>query len=65
MNAGSVICVRGKTISADSFIELLEHVLKNRIFEHSTSFYKQLRRAAIGTEIALLYVNYLWETRKK
>ena len=54
MNAGSVICVRGKTISADSFIELLEHVLKNRIFEHNTSFYKQLRRAAVGTEIALL-----------
>ena len=31
-----------KTVSTDSLIELAECVLKNNIFEHNTSFYKQL-----------------------
>ena len=32
-----------KTVSTDSLIELAECVLKNNIFEHNTSFNKQLR----------------------
>ena len=39
----------------ESLIELAECVLKNNIFEHNLSFYKQLRRAAIDTKIAPLY----------
>ena len=41
-----------KTVSTDSLIELAECVLKNKIFEHNTSFYKQLRGTAIGTKMA-------------
>ena len=41
-----------KTVSTDSLIELAECVLKNKIFEHNTSSYKQLRGTAIGTEMA-------------
>ena len=32
-----------KIVSTDSVIELAECVLKNNIFEHNTSFYKQLK----------------------
>ena len=32
-----------KTVSTDSLTELAECVLKNNIFEHNTSFYKQLK----------------------
>ena len=44
-----------KTVSTDSFIELAECVLKNNIFEHNTSFYKELRGTAIGTKMAPPY----------
>ena len=46
---------KGKTVSTDSLIELAECVLKNNIFEHNTSFYKQLRGTAIGTKMAPPY----------
>ena len=39
----------------DSLIELAEYILKNNIFEHNTSFYKQLRETAIGTKMAPPY----------
>ena len=38
-----------------TLIELAECILKNKIFEHNTSFYKQLRRTAIGTKMAPPY----------
>ena len=44
-----------KTISTDSLIELAEYVLKNNIFEHDKSVFKQLRGTAIGTKMALPY----------
>ena len=44
-----------KAVSTDSLIELAECVLKNNIFEHNTSFYKQLRGPAIGTKMAPPY----------
>ena len=44
-----------KTVSTDSLIELGECVLKNNIFEHNNSFYKQLKGTAIGTEMAPPY----------
>ena len=44
-----------KIVSTDSLIELAECVLKNNIFEHNTSFYKQLRGTAIGTKMAPPY----------
>ena len=44
-----------KTVSTDSLMELAECVLKNNIFEHNTSFYRQLRGTAIGTKMAPPY----------
>ena len=44
-----------KTVSTDSLIELAECFLKNNIFEHHTSLYKQLRGTAIGTKMAPPY----------
>ena len=44
-----------QTVSTDPLIELAECVLKNNIFEHNTSFYKQLRGTAIGTKMAPPY----------
>ena len=44
-----------KTVLTDSLIELAECVLKNNIFEHNTSFYKQLRGTAIRTKMAPPY----------
>ena len=41
-----------ETLSTDSLIELVECVLKNNMFEHNTSFYKQIRGTAIGTKMA-------------
>ena len=46
---------KDKTISTDSLIELAECVLKNNIFEHDKSVFKQLRGTAIGTKISPLY----------
>lgn len=43
---------KDKTVLTDSLIELAEYVFKNKIFEHSTSFYKQLRGTAIETKLA-------------
>ena len=39
----------------ESLNELAECVLKNNIFEHNLSFYKQLRGTAIGTKMAPPY----------
>ena len=36
-----------KTVLTNSLIELAKCVLKNNIFEHNTSFHKQLRGTAI------------------
>ena len=44
-----------KIILTGSLIGLAEYVLKNKIFEHNTSFYKQLRRTAIGSKMAQPY----------
>ena len=41
-----------KTVSTDSLIELVECVLKNNIFEHKTSFSKQLRGTVTETKMA-------------
>ena len=46
---------KDKRTSTESLIELAECVLKNNIFEHNLSFYKQLRGTAIGTKMALPY----------
>ena len=46
---------KDKTISTDSLIELAECVLKNNIFEHDKSVFKQLRGTAIGTKMAPPY----------
>ena len=46
---------KDKTISTESLIELAECVLKNNIFEHNLSFYKQLRGTAIGSKMAPPY----------
>ena len=46
---------KNKIISTESLIELAECVLKNNIFEHNLSFYKQLRGTAIGTKMAPSY----------
>ena len=46
---------KDKTISTDSLIKLAECVLKNNIFEHNKSVFKQLREAAIGTKMAPPY----------
>ena len=46
---------KDKTILTDSLIELAECVLKNNIFEHDKSVFKQLRGTAIGTKMAPPY----------
>ena len=46
---------KDKIISTESLTELAECVLKNSIFEHNLSFYKQLRGTAIGTKMAPSY----------
>ena len=43
------------TVSTDSVIELAECVLKNNIFEHNISFYKQLRGTVIRIGMAPPY----------
>ena len=54
-----------KTVSTDSLIELAECVLKN-IFEHNTSFYKQLRGTAIGTTMAPPYaILFMGDLRRR
>ena len=58
-----------KTVLTDSLIELRECDLKNSIFEHNTSFCKQLRGTAIGTKMTPLYaiiiMGYLKEKLRK
>ena len=46
---------KDKRISTESLIDFAECILKNIIFEHNLSFYKQLRGTAIGTKIAPPY----------
>ena len=46
---------KGNRISTNSLIELAEYVLKNNIFEHNPSFYKQLRGIENGRKIPPLY----------
>ena len=43
---------KDKIISTESLIELAECVLKNNIFEHDKSVFKQLRETPIGTKMA-------------
>ena len=56
---------KNKTISTDSLIELAEFVLKNNIFEHDRSVFKQLRGTATGTKItppyAIIFMDSLEE----
>ena len=56
---------KDKTISTDSLIELAECVLKNNIFEHDKSVFKQLRGTAIGTKWCHLMLSFLWIPWKK
>ena len=51
---------KDKRISTESLIELAECVLKNNMFEHNLSFYKQLRGTAIGTKMASPYAIIFW-----
>ena len=51
---------KGKWISTNSLIELAEYVLKNNIFEHNPSFYKQLRRTENGKKISPLRAFWGW-----
>ena len=44
-----------KTISMDSLMDLGECVLKNNIFEHNLSFFKQIRGTTLGTKMAPSY----------
>ena len=46
---------KDKKIPTEPLTELAECVLKNNIFEHNLSFYKQLRGTEIGTKMAPLY----------
>ena len=46
---------KDKTISTDFLIELAECFLKNNIFEHDKSVFKQLRGTAIGIKMAPPY----------
>ena len=46
---------KDKTISTDSLIGLAECVLKNNIFEHGKSVFKQLKGTAIGTKMGPPY----------
>ena len=43
-----------ETVSTDSLMDLAECVLKNNIFEHILSFFKQLRGTATETKMAPL-----------
>ena len=56
---------KDKRISTESLIELAECVLKNNIFEHNLSFYKQVRGTAIGTNMAPRYAIISWVILKK
>ena len=46
---------KDKTVSTDSLIELADYVLKNDIFEHDKSVFKQLRGIAVGTKMVPTY----------
>ena len=52
-----------QTISTDSLILLAECVLKNNVFEHNMTYFKQLNGTAIGTKFAppyaILFMGYL------
>ena len=56
---------KDKTISTDSLIELAECVLKNNIFEHNKSVFKQLKGTATGTKMAppyaIIFMDFLEE----
>ena len=56
---------KDKTISTDSLIELAECVLKNNIFEHDKSVFKQLRGTAIGTKMAPPYAIIFLDSQLK
>ena len=51
---------KDKKLSTDSLIELAEAVLKNTIFEHNPSFYKQLRGTAIGKKWSHRMLRISW-----
>ena len=56
---------KDKRNSSASFIELAECVLKNNIFEHNLSFYKQLRGTAIDRKLTPPYAVTFWGILKK
>ena len=55
-----------KPISTNALLELTECVLKNNIFEHNESYFKQIQGTAIGTKMAppyaILFMSELEET---
>ena len=55
-----------KPISTNTLVELTECVLKNNIFEHNESYFKQVQGTAIGTKMAppyaILFISELEET---
>ena len=55
-----------KPISTNTLVELTECVLKNNIFEHNESYFKQVQGTAIGTKMAppyaILFMSELEET---
>ena len=56
---------KDKTILTDSLIELVECVLKNNIFEHDKSAFKQLRGTVIGTKMAPPYAIIFMDSLEK
>ena len=55
-----------KTVLTDSLIELAECFLKNNIFEHNASFYKQLRGTTSVTKMAPPYaITFMGDLEEK
>ena len=54
-NREALDTTKDKTISTDYLIELAECVLKNNIFEHDKSVFKELRGTVVGTKMAPPY----------
>ena len=53
-----------KTISTESIMELAECVIKNNIFEHDNTYFKQKQGTAIGTKMAPHMPSYSWTNLK-
>ena len=52
-----------KSVSTETLLDLAECVLKNNIFEHNNTYFKQLQGTAIGTKMApsyaILFMSYI------